>query len=104
MLAESRLGMSMSKCGKKARCMPELYAEPCVGAGGLAGSQAGGQSGGPDEPVQPSSGVEGTDSDHATTQPFDIPGAEVMPVPGSKGRTAPREGPRYVHARLCLTQ
>lgn len=84
--------------------MPELYAEPCVGAGGLAGSQAGGQSGVPDEHVLPSSGAEGADSDHATTQPFDIPGAKVMPVPGSKGGTAAREGPRYVHARLCLTQ
>ncbi|CAK0749802.1 hypothetical protein CVIRNUC_001939 [Coccomyxa viridis] len=63
--------------------------------GGLAGSQAGGQSGVPDEHVLPSSGAEGADSDHATTQPFDIPGAKVMPVPGSKGGTAAREGPRY---------
>ena len=89
--------------------MPELYAQPYVGAGGLAGSQAGGQGGGPDEPVLPSlgegapasSGTEGTGSGHAATQPFDIPGAKVMPVPGSRGATAPRDGPRYVHSRLC---
>ena len=49
-----------------------------------------------------SSGFEDKDSTHATSRPFDIPGAKAMPAPGPKGGPAPQKGPRYVHARLWL--
>ena len=90
------------ECKTRIKCT--VIPQPCVVAGG--------QGGNPDEPGLPSLGdgalassdLQGTDRSHATSQPFDIPGAKAMPVPGPKGGTAPREGPRYVHARLGLMQ